>query len=70
MQTCFYPFVNSMINFTNMYIITFVHYIGIFFLFLVRTRCVNTNIYIYIWLVLTKIQGRFVYPTKLDKGRF
>ena len=30
-----------------MYIITFVHYIGIFFLFLVSTRCVNTNIYIY-----------------------
>ena len=50
-STCFYPFVNSMINFTNMYIITFVHYIGIFFLFLVSTRCVNTNIYnIYTWL--------------------
>ena len=35
-----------MLNFTNMYIITFVHYIGIFSV-PCKYRCVNTNIYIF-----------------------
>ena len=49
--TCFYAFVNSMINFTNMYIITFVHYIGIFFSVPSKHEmCKYKYIYIYIFL--------------------